>query len=477
MKTQRLRFLNAQCALLALTAWLNFQGLSQTPGELDLTFKPDLTDADGLNASLINAIALQADGKILIGGSLRNKDGSLRQSLERLNRDGSVDSSFHPNPWPTQVQAVLVQADGRILVGGYTSSPTNAPRAIVRLNPDGTLDESFQAGAGPDSLVLSLAEQPDGKILVGGGFRSVAGVPRNALARLEPGGALDTGFSGLESTNALVKAMALQSDGKILLSGFFPTSPHTDEALVRVNADGTVDPSFQLLSLWTYVDDLTCLAVQSDNKIMAGFLGMDLNSFNGLLRLNRDGSLDPSFTPIRVPVPVAVGPYIFGMPFVNAVVVQKDGKLLVGGGFTSVNGLRHRGVVRANPDGTLDESFTTGSGPGGLVNPFSNPFVTVLQLQADGQLLVGGQFTTFNGKPPGSLVRLAAEAPLHFGGPQLASGLFQASVYNLLGRRVRIESSTDGQTWKETVTSTNDVFAVTSNPRGSKCLFYRAVAP
>src|SRR6202011_5743286 len=99
------------------------------------------------------------------------------------------------------------------------------------------------------------------------------------------------------------KAMALQSDGKVLLSGDFSTSPHSSEELVRVNADGTLDSSFELFSHWTYVSDVTCLAVQNDDKILVGLRGMDLNTFDGLLRLNRDGSVDPSFTPIRVAAP------------------------------------------------------------------------------------------------------------------------------------------------------------------------------
>lgn len=470
MKTLVL-FLNPQFLLIGLMALLSAQGRSQTPGELDVTFKPDLTAADGLNTSGINAMALQGDGKILIGGSLRNKDGSSHQSLERMNRDGSADSSFQPNPWPTQVQAVLVQTDGKILVGGYTSVETNAPRAIVRLNGDGTLDETFKVGDGPDFVVMSLLEQPDGKILVGGLFNTVAGVPRKGVARLESTGALDTSFAGLALSSALVDAMALQSDGKILLSGNFSTSAHSSERLVRVNRDGTLDSSFELLSHWTYVSDVTCLAVQNDDKILVGLLGMDLNTFNGLLRLNRDGSVDSSFTPIRVPAPV--GLTIYGLPFINAVVVQVDGKLLVGGGFSLVNGFMHGGVARANPDGTLDDSFTTGTGLGGL----PNPYVAVLQLQADGQLLVGGPFTTFNGKSPGSLVRLTAEAPLHFGVPRLANGVFLAPVYSRLERPVRIEYSTDGQTWKESTNFTDAVFGLAADPRGSDHIFYRAVSP
>ena len=168
----------------------------------------------------VDAVAAQADGRIVLGGLFRTLDGELRHNIGRRNADGTLDRNFHPdaNSW---VYALAVEADGRILVGGgFTRLDGQWRRHLARLHGDGTPDAAFQAEA--DGDVYALAVQADGKILVGGLFTNACGVGRSCLARLLADGTLDADFHpGLFGGDpACVNSVAIQADaGPRLRSG------------------------------------------------------------------------------------------------------------------------------------------------------------------------------------------------------------------------------------------------------------------
>ena len=137
-------------------------------------------------SNYVLSLALQADGKILVGGLFTTLGGTNRNYIARLNADGTLEPSFDPVAYFGSVNTLALQPDGKILVGNYYG--------ILRLNVDGTVDPSFNADA--DSYVDSLALQADGKILVGGGFNYLCGQWRNHIARLGVDGTLDPNFSG-----------------------------------------------------------------------------------------------------------------------------------------------------------------------------------------------------------------------------------------------------------------------------------------
>jgi uncharacterized delta-60 repeat protein len=188
------------------------------------------------------SLAVQADGKILVGGDFSTLGGQTRNYLGRLNPDGTLDTAFNPGA-NGSVYSLAVQADGKILVGGDFSTLGGQTRnCIGRLNPDGTLDTGFNPGA--DYGVDSLAVQADGKILVGGDFSTLGGQTRNYLGRLNPDGTLDTGFN--PGADGGVDSLAVQADGKILAGGDFSTlAGQTRNCLGRLNA---TDPATQSLS-------------------------------------------------------------------------------------------------------------------------------------------------------------------------------------------------------------------------------------
>jgi len=147
-------------------------------GSLDSTFNPSVTSA----GAEVNSLAVQADGRILVGGTFNELNGKRREYIGRLHPDGTLDEDFNPGAdlW---IKCVAVQADGKILVGGEFTTLGGQPRShIGRLNPDGSLDHAFNPGA--NVAVECLAVQIDGKILAGGRFTMLGGQPRNRIGRL-----------------------------------------------------------------------------------------------------------------------------------------------------------------------------------------------------------------------------------------------------------------------------------------------------
>ena len=306
-------------------------------------------------------LAQQPDGKILAGTWLSIGN------LVRLNTDGTVDSGFRPVIYglgipETTIYSTAVQPDGKIVIGGAFAFVSGQPRTnIARLNLDGTLDMSFYPAAAGESwgFVHSVVLEDNGKIVLAGAFGKLNGEPRYYIGRLNADGTLDTAFN---PTNTGLPA--IQSDGKILLWR------------VRLNPDGTLDTAFNPANTGR-------LAIQSDGKIV-------IATTNTILRLNGDGSLDPSFSASKFE---GAGS---SSPFVESLALQADGKIVMAGLFYYVAGQPRSMIARLNADGTLDNSF----------NPGANGPVRALLVQPDGKIVAGGQFSTLGGQPRRGLGRL-----------------------------------------------------------------------
>jgi uncharacterized delta-60 repeat protein len=329
------------------------------------------------------SLAVQADGKIVVGGGFTTLGGQTRERIARLNADGTLDSGFNPGA-DNLVFSLAVEADGKILVGGCFSTLGGQTRNYLgRLNADGTGDSGFNPGA--RSEVYSLAVQADGKIVVGGNFTTLGGQTREYLVRLNADGTIDSGFN--PGANSDVNSVAVQADGKILVGGLFTTlGGQMHNRLGRLNADGTVDSGFN-----SGADGgVLYLAVQADGKILVGggftTLGGQTREYLG--RLNADGTIDSGFNP-------------WASDWVYSLAVQADGKILVGGGFSTLGGQTRNRLGRLNADGTIDGGF----------NPEANGGVYSLAVQADGKILVGGDFTTLGGQTRNYLGRLNNTEP------------------------------------------------------------------
>ena len=363
-----------------------------TCGALDMGFmNAPLT---GANDSVL-ALAAQPDGKVLIGGWFTMVNGTSRNSIARLNADGSLDTTFLNAPLTgadMAVRALALQPDGKVVIGGSFTTVNGTPRnRIARLNADGSLDTSFNPGSGPNSTVLAVALQADGKVLIGGWFTTVDGTARSRIARLNADGSLDTGFSPGSGANDAVMAIAAQPDGKVLIGGWFTTVNGTSRSrIARLNADGSLDTSFDPGSGASFT--VSALAAGADGKVVIGgsFTTVNGVSRNYVARLNTDGSLDTGFDP-------GSGPD----DSVSALAVQADGKVLIGGWFTAVDGTPRNRIARLNADGTLDTGFSPGSG--------ASASVSALAVAPDGKVLLGGYFTTVDGVTRNRIARLTGD--------------------------------------------------------------------
>lgn len=336
----------------------------------------------------ITAVAFQSDGDIVLGGTFTSIGGVARQGLARLDVDGNVDVEFaptviHARAGETGVTALAVQADGKILVGGRFDTLGGQSRdGFGRLNPDGSVDLDFNPGVNirlDSGVVRALAVQADGKVLVAGYFSSVAGQSRNHIGRLHADGGVDLDFN--PDANGIVNTMALQADGKIVVGGDFTTLGGQSRSRIgRLNADGAVDMDFNPGANRT----VNTIVIQRDGKISIGgdFTTLGGQSRNGIGRLHPDGSVDIDFNP------GATAPATWrDRAAVNALALQADGKILVGGRFTTLGGVSTFHLGRLHTDGSFDSTFTA----------WASDTVSWLAVQGDGKILVGGHFSTLSG--------------------------------------------------------------------------------
>ena len=294
----------------------------------------------------VRHMALQIDGKIIIGGFFTNVEGQPRNRVARLNQDGSLDTSFDvglgaqtkivegddKDPF---VFAVAVQPDGKILIGGNFLTYNGVARSgLARLNVDGTLDTDFKVGAGANSWVRSLYVMDNGQILVSGWFTNFDNHPFNRMVRLNADGAIDSTFHADFGDKTAVYTMAVQPDGKIVVGGHFSRVNATvRNSVARLNPDGTADETFDPGS--GPDDFVECARLQPDGKIVIAGYFQHVNGIerHRVARLNSDGSLDES---VKADLD----------NFAWTAALQPDGKILLSGGFNTVDGISRRGVAR-----------------------------------------------------------------------------------------------------------------------------------
>lgn len=252
-------------------------------GAQDLSFSPTVRRDGGSSYAAVWAQALQPDGKILLGGTFDWVGGYFRTNLARLNSNGSTDLDFNPNsavgdPRFGGVYCLALQPDGKIIVGGaFTNIAHTARNCLARLHPDGTIDSSFTPDAsGP---VYCLLTQPDGKVVVGGSFMYLGSQLSLGLGRLNPDGSIDASFLRDESWVS-TSTLALQSNGDIVVGGDFTLlNGQVCRSIGRVHSDGVPDSSFApSASYW-----VRCLALQSDGRIL---LSGNFTNVSGLERQN-----------------------------------------------------------------------------------------------------------------------------------------------------------------------------------------------
>lgn len=377
-------------------------------GTLDTAFS-DNALANLTNSNAVRSLYLQSDGKILVGGEFTQwaATGTTLGRVARLEADGSLDTVFSANASSGSngfVRTIFQHSNGGILVGGdFTAWGSENAGRIVRLTATGQLDTSFSAnvGSGSGGSVYSIREQSDGKILVSTGSSTWNGVPNQGrIIRLNADGTRDTAFATNVGNGApaVVRTIAVQPDGKILLGGDFTSfKGDTVGRIVRLNSDGTRDTAFSTnngagagnLGIYS-------IAVAPNGKIL---VGGEFGTWNGttvgkMVRLNSDGTLDSAYTS-------NIGTGSAGI--VYSILPESDETTIVSTSSSTWNGVGSLGrIYRLNSNGTRNTGFSAAIGSGG------NCSLYAVGRQPNGKLLVGGCFSTWGGVGSrGSIVRLS----------------------------------------------------------------------
>lgn len=393
-------------------------------GSIDFTF-----DAGGGPNDRVSSLAIDINGKIVVGGLFSQFAGLPRFHIARLNRTGSVDGTFNPETPPVipsfgNVKRILAQDDGRIyavanvtvrynsngtLDHNFTSPSLSAsPRSIAeqpdkklliggsfyivngtvrteiaRLNPDGSLDASFDVGSGVTGKVWSIALPNDGKVLIAGDFGQIDGKAIRGIARLSPDGLLDPTFNS-PIREGSVEALGLQANGQAIIAGTWSDDSGNGPRLARLNPDGGIDPTFNPAA--SFENSTRTLAIQADDKILTNAV---VDGERVIVRLNPNGSADGSFHIAHVD------------GVVTFLGVAGNGKIIVGGLFTEIAGVRRNYVAQLNEDGTVDLNFNAGSGPNG--------YVRSIALQAPDKVIIAGGFNEVDGIARLGVARLNGE--------------------------------------------------------------------
>jgi uncharacterized delta-60 repeat protein len=355
-------------------------------GSIDTSFNP----GTGFNVTpysvLVNTVCLQPDGKIIAGGVFYTYNGITKNGIIRLHPNGSIDTTFNAGTGTNGINDIKLQQNGQIIIAGTFNTVNGIAKSkIARLNADGSLDTTFNLGSGPNDQIRSIQIQPDDKIIIGGFFTKVNNANKKRITRLNSDGSLDTTFNTLNGANSFVYGVTLLPNGKILVSGAFTElDNHPVRKFGCLLPNGSIDEDFNRNYGFNW--ELSCLnEMPNGNFFAAGrFSGYNHTIRNGVAIITQNGAIDSTFNP-----GYGIGGISGSSPNVLASVVQPDGKIIIGGSFQYYDSIIKIRLARLNINGSLDTSFGTINGPNNQVNCMS--------LQQDGYLILGGAFTTYNG--------------------------------------------------------------------------------
>src|SRR5436190_4640397 len=363
-------------------------------------FNPNPSSTQQGSPSVLTTV-VQPDGKILVGGSFTQMGGQPRNNIARLDPTTGLADSFDPSTdvsiSSTSVYSITIQPDGKILVTGSFRQAGGQPRmGIARLDPITGQADFFNPQPTPTynaPPVASIALEPDGEIIAGGGFAGIGGQQRARIARLDPATALADSFDAhlaydLKGNIGDINAVAIQPDGKIVVAGSFTgLGGQSRNHVARLDPATALADSFNA-NLPHQSSFVKSVALQADGKILigGGFTTINSQTRNRIARLEIDGKLDQTLNLNMAGIDVL------------ATAFQPDGKILIGGNFTMILGANRRYIARLNRDGTLDPTF----------DPNAGPPVHAIAVQADGKVLVGGQFLSLGGVPRNRIARIDA---------------------------------------------------------------------
>jgi uncharacterized delta-60 repeat protein len=379
------------------------------------------------------ALAIQNNGKIVLGGTFTSYSGSNTNRIARANADFTNDNTFITGSgFDSFVYDIKIESSSqKIIVGGiftqYSQSLVENHRSVTRINPDGTRDSDFKIGSGSNGQIYAVEIQPDGKILLGGTFTSFSGSSGiNRIVRLMPSGNIDPDFktnTGLNAGfNSTVYAIKVQPDGKILVGGVFNLySGSTAQKFVRLDSSGAIDTtfktssSFQLSNLRTSNPNggyIIRINLDSSNNIYCGgyFSNYSGSISNNIVKIKSDGTVDTSFiSPSYTEFDYSPTQYrgAYAKPL-------SSGKILCLGDFTYYDtnpnpNIVYNAALLTYPSFSLDNSFT---GYGLDLDGSSGVAPIKFVEQSDGKIVIAGNFSFYSGSNCKGLIRVNSDGTI-----------------------------------------------------------------
>jgi uncharacterized delta-60 repeat protein len=413
-----------------------------TDGSLDTTFNPGF----GISVGNISSVAVQPDGKLLVIGDFEKFDTTTVPGFVRLNAAGTVDSTFQAmlaqgDEYISRAQVILLLADGTIAVWDQNNL------RLQILNSDGSLNSLLGTASGGSintfagtGNVYAMAQQPDGKLLIGGGFYYFSGQPALNLLRLNTDGTVDNTFNPNATVSNLgeeyqgstdIKALAVDADGRIYV-GF-------GSSCLRLTSSGSPDVAFTPGA--PVPGGIVAIARAAGGRtfIAGNFISVGGSLRLGLAALLADGTVDPSFAPsagVNWTQPPGGGQKT------NAAATLEplpDGSLLMTGTFSGVGGVGQSGVVHFLANGAVDSAFDPALNTGGSIS--------AVAALSNGLWVVAGNFSSVNGSPRGNIAAFSAvnqldpsygvtdalDGPASLLAVRPSGGLYVAGSFSLVG--------------------------------------------
>lgn len=367
---------------------------------------------------IIKDIALQSDGKIIVVGGFSNVNGTNSRFIVRLNPDGTIDNSFTVAGFATYsnspyqfASSLLIRPDGKILVGGALwRYGTVYQNSLFLLNTDGTLDTNFTPSI-PQYNISSMTQLSNGQIILC--FQASAGI-----RKLNPDGSIDNSFyfanqfTNASGNTGIINTVVEEADGKLLVGGRFTKVNNLFyKDFARLNSDGTLNTQYSAsgFSVTGYLSDnpvgVNTILIQNDGKIILGgdFIKYQTNNIDSIVRLNHDFTIDTTF--VGGVDTQALWQNNYASSCFSSLAWHPDGDIVGVGWFHSYNGVAINGIVKINNDGSKDSNFNN------ICRGFDES-VKQFELQPDGKILCIGRFHAYNGVFKNRFLRLNSDGSL-----------------------------------------------------------------
>jgi len=328
------------------------------------------------------------NGKVLAKGYLSRSLGStINNGSDRLfvlNSNGTLDAAFTINAFADRQNSTIeIAPNGKPIVYSY---------ALKQLNPNGTVDVTFNTNLPQGYRVSVFKVLEDGKILVGGNLTTASGVEEHKIYRLLENGRIDSTFSLSARANGDITTLTSLGSRKIIIGGSFTSyNGLAVNKLVRLHSDGSFDNTF--VATGSFGGEIKAIAELEDGSLLIGSSANQMDA-SALVKLDENGSINTSFTG-------RVKSYYGNYVFINDILQLPSGKIVIGGFFHSINGIRANNIGMINPDGSTDLAFNQ-------IKTITPNISKVMKEPNTGKWIVAGSFDTFNGHITFGIARLLA---------------------------------------------------------------------